>query len=62
MRNYILFSTLLLAVIPLFAQWTSDTQANTLVASGATGDIQAAGTSNGKTYVAFWHNVPASKL
>lgn len=59
MKNYLLLSALLLAATPSFAQWTTNTEANTLVAIASTGDIQSAGTADGKTYIAFWHEVPA---
>jgi len=45
----------------LSAQWTDDTDVNTLAASAITGDLQSIGTSDGKTYIAFWHDVPAPR-
>lgn len=50
---------LTLSTLSLSAQWTSNTSLNTLVAGAQTSDIEAVGTSDGKTYVAFWHDVPA---
>ena len=41
------------------AQWTTDTDANTLVAESGELDMQALGTSDGQTYVVFWKNVGA---
>ena len=35
------------------AQWTTDTEVNTLVSNTESGDMQAIGTSEGKTYVIF---------
>lgn len=46
-------------VLPLFSQWTSDTDLNTLVANSQTGDLQSIGTADGHTYIAYWHDVPA---
>ena len=43
----------------LYGQWASNTDVNTNVAASVTGDIQSVGTNDGKTYVAFWHEVPA---
>ena len=41
------------------AQWTTDTDVNTLVADSEPVDMQAIGTPNGQTYVVFWKAVPA---
>lgn len=41
------------------AQWTTDTDANTLVAESGEFDVQANGTSDGQTYVVYWKNVGA---
>ncbi len=41
------------------AQWTTDTDANTLVAESGELDVQARGTSDGQTYVVYWKNVGA---
>ena len=53
--------TLLMALtcVGAFAQWTTDTAANTLVADAESGDMQALGTSTGMTYVVFWKPVVA---
>lgn len=42
-----------------FAQWTNDFDVNTLVADSRGEDMQAIGTSTGKTFVVFWKTVPA---
>ena len=52
--------TLLFALLTVFfanAQWTSNTAANTLVASSRPTGTQSIGTTNGKTYVVFWKSV-----
>lgn len=59
MKKLLLLTAITLFSCSLFAQWTTDTDANTLVAASVTGDMQSIGTSDGKTYVAFWHDVPA---
>ncbi|WP_158548335.1 T9SS type A sorting domain-containing protein [Marixanthomonas ophiurae] len=41
------------------AQWTNDTDVNTLVADSEALDMQAKGTSDGMTYIVFWKNVGA---
>ncbi len=38
----------------LNAQWTTETDVNTLVVDSEGGDMKAIGASNGKTYVVFW--------
>ena len=38
-------------------QWTTALDTNTLISSSETSDIQSVGTSDGKTYVAFWEPV-----
>ena len=45
------------AFITMNAQWTTDTVLNTLVADSEVGDMQAIGSSEGKTYVVFWKSV-----
>lgn len=57
--NYALLYFLLFSTISAFAQWTDQTDVNTMVSLASTSDMQAIGTSDGKTYVAFWHEVPA---
>ncbi|MCG2419722.1 T9SS type A sorting domain-containing protein [Aequorivita sp. F47161] len=47
----------LFGVTLLHAQWTTDTDANTLVAESGELDVMARGTSDGQTYVVFWKNV-----
>jgi hypothetical protein len=50
----------LFTIISLFvflsvnAQWTADTEVNTLVVDSEGGDMKAIGTSDGQTYVVFW--------
>ncbi|WP_412985484.1 T9SS type A sorting domain-containing protein [Pontimicrobium sp. IMCC45349] len=54
--------TLLIALFAIFnvnAQWTTDTAANTLVASSNSSDMMSIGTSDGQTYVVFWKEVAA---
>mgnify|MGYP001590993961 FL=1 len=41
------------------AQWTSNTDINTLVTNSEGGDMKALGTSSGKTYVVYWKAVSA---
>lgn len=54
----IFFTTLcLLTFFIASAQWTTDTDANTLVAESGELDVLARGTSDGQTYVVFWKNV-----
>ncbi|PHS61074.1 MAG: hypothetical protein COB12_12385 [Flavobacterium sp.] len=51
---------LIIAILVSFtsnAQWTTDTDVNTLVADTEGGDLQAIGTSDGKTYIVFWEVV-----
>ena len=45
--------------ITINAQWTSNTEINTLVTSSEGGDMKALGTSSGKTYVVYWKAVSA---
>ncbi len=59
MKNILTLLLSLFAGFSLSAQWTTDTEVNTLAASQETGDMQSLGTSDGKTYIAFWHDVPA---
>ena len=59
-----LTKSLLIIVICFFsittnAQWTSNTEINTLVTSSEGGDMKALGTSSGKTYVVYWKAVSA---
>ncbi len=48
-----------LTVFIASAQWTTDTEQNTLVAESGELDVLARGTSNGETYVVYWKNVDA---
>jgi len=58
MRNLTLLIALFLTV-NIYAQWTTDTDVNTLVAETESGDMKAIGTSEGETYVVFWKSVEA---
>ncbi len=40
-------------------QWTTDTEANTLVSTLPSDDMKAVGASDGSTYIVFWHSVGA---
>jgi len=44
----------LLLTFTIHAQWTTETDVNTLVATSDGGDMKALGASNGHTYVVFW--------
>ncbi len=48
-----------LTVFVATAQWTTDTDQNTLVAESGELDVLARGTSDGQTYVVSWKNVSA---
>ena len=59
-----LIKGLLIIVICFFsitinAQWTPNSEINTLVTSSEGGDMKALGTSSGKTYVVYWKAVSA---
>ena len=41
------------------AQWTTDTNLNTLVTESESEDMKAIGTSDGQTYIVFWKSVAA---
>ena len=56
MNSETLFIALFMTV-NINAQWTSDTEVNTLVAESLSQDMKAIGTSDGKTYVVFWKSV-----
>ncbi|CAM3275944.1 T9SS type A sorting domain-containing protein [Aequorivita lipolytica] len=47
------------AVTLVQAQWTNDTDVNTLVGESGELDVQSRGTSDGQTYVVYWKNVSA---
>ena len=49
----------LFTLLSMQAQWTTDTDVNTLVVDSEAGDMKAIGTSDGKTYVVFWKVVAA---
>jgi len=62
MKNLIIFCLLLFAFLGtnhLNAQWTTDTDVNTLVVDSEGGDMKAIGASNGKTFVVSWKVVSA---
>ena len=56
-KNIFLFILIFIVSINGNAQWTTDTVLNTLVADSEVGDMQAIGSSEGKTYVVFWKSV-----
>ncbi len=53
MKSTITFLVLFIATI-VNAQWVTDTNLNTLVATSVSDDMQSIGTSDGKTIVVFW--------
>jgi hypothetical protein len=57
MKYFTTFFLLLFTVFIGNAQWTTDTDVNTLVADSEGGDMKALGTSDGKTYIVFWKSV-----
>lgn len=59
MKTILSISFFLLYQVSAFSQWTSDTLQNTLISDLQTEDIQSISTSDNKTYIAFWHNLPA---
>ena len=59
MKHFTLLLIALIIQLNVFAQWTTDTDVNTLVATSDNNDVQAIGTSDGQTYVVFWKVVPA---
>jgi hypothetical protein len=52
--KYVFTILALLLVLSTNAQWTNNTEENTLVVESVGGDMKAIGTSDGKTYVVFW--------
>ncbi len=59
MKSILLLPAFCLLCLSLSAQWTAETDSNTVVSTATTGDIQSIGTSDGKTWIAYWHEVPA---
>ena len=55
----IIFTCLLAFSMTAMAQWTTDTEVNTLVSSLSSDDMKAVGASDGSTYIVFWHSVGA---
>ena len=53
MKTITFFITLLVS-ISLHAQWTTETDVNTLVTGNSSDDMKAVSTSNGYTYVVYW--------
>ncbi len=51
----LLFATALLAPAGLHAQWNTNTSENLLISGLPTADIQSAPTTDGKTWIAFYH-------
>ena len=58
MKNIIVYIAMLWAIISQ-AQWTSDTEVNTLVSTQTSSDMKAIGASDGSTFVVFWQTVGA---
>ncbi len=54
MQKVIALIVLCFPMLSLPAQWTNNTAKNTLVAAASASDIQTAGTSDGKTWIAFY--------
>ncbi len=54
-----LFIALMVWSMTASAQWTTDTQANTLVSTLSSDDMKAIGASDGSTFIVFWHSVGA---
>lgn len=59
MNKIAIFLVLFLVCHSSHGQWTNDFDVNTLVADSRGEDMQAIGTSTGKTFVVFWKTVPA---
>lgn len=62
MNNYFKqIYTILFGLISLYgnSQWVANTSVNTLVAPQQTEDLKTVTSSDGSTFVAFWHQVPA---
>ena len=58
MKQYFL-AAVMLWTISLTAQWTTDTEINTLVSTLSSDDMKAVAASDGSTYIVFWHSVGA---
>ncbi len=54
-----LFIALMVWSMTAIAQWTTDTEANTLVSTLSSDDMKAIGASDGSTFIVFWHSVGA---
>ena len=59
LKNYLLILIAFFVSINVSAQWTEDTDVNTLVVDSEGGDMQAISAIDGKTYVVFWESVAA---
>lgn len=59
MTKHIFLAILSLWSVIATAQWTTNTEENTLVSTLSSDDMKSVGTSNGFTYVVFWHSVAA---
>lgn len=57
MKNKLFFLLMLLFSFGAYAQWTSDTEENTLVSTAITQDTKSATASDGSTYVVYWKPV-----
>lgn len=53
------FIALMVWSMTVIAQWTTDTEANTLVSTLSSDDMKAIGASDGSTFIVFWHSVGA---
>ena len=58
MKQYFL-AAVMLWTISLTAQWTTDTEINTLVSTLSSDDMKAVAASDGSTYIVFWNSVGA---
>lgn len=58
MKQFLL-SCLMVCTMTAWAQWTTDTEANTLASTLSSDDMKAIGASDGSTYIVFWHSVGA---
>ena len=59
MTKHIFLAILSLWSVIASAQWTTNTEENTLVSTLSSDDMKSVGTSNGFTYVVFWLSVAA---
>ncbi len=57
MKFFYLLFILFFAFNTSFSQWTTQSDANTMVSTSRTGDAKTIGTSDGKTFVAYWKEI-----